>query len=57
MKQRLTQTFALTVLYLFVANIGNFFFGVDKEFNWTTTLWEALFFGAFIFLLLGYRKK
>lgn len=57
MKQRLTQTVILTFLYLLVANFGNFFFGVDKAFNWTTTLWEALFFGAFIFLLLGYRKK
>ncbi|WP_170924858.1 hypothetical protein [Candidatus Enterococcus clewellii] len=57
MKQRLAQTFILTFLYLVVANIGNFFFGVDKAFNWTTTLWEALFFAIFIFLLLGYRKK
>ncbi|MBP1045197.1 hypothetical protein I6N96_02820 [Enterococcus sp. BWM-S5] len=57
MKNRLSQTLGLTFLYLFVANIGNFFFGVDKKFTWTTTIWEALFFGVFIFLLLGYRKK
>ncbi|MBL1227149.1 hypothetical protein [Enterococcus sp. BWR-S5] len=57
MKQRLAQTIGLTALYLLVANIGNFFFDVDREFNWTSTLWEALFFGVFIFLLLGYRKK
>ncbi|MGC6768858.1 hypothetical protein ACYSNR_01510 [Enterococcus sp. LJL128] len=57
MKQRIAQTIILTFVYLFIANAGNLFFGVDKQFDWTTTLWEALFFSIFIFLLLGFRHK
>ncbi|MBP2097870.1 hypothetical protein [Enterococcus rivorum] len=57
MKQRLLQSFLATILYLMVANIGNFLFGVTRRFDWTTTLWESLFFFIFIFLLLGYRKN
>lgn len=56
MKQRLLQSFLATLLYLIVANGGNFLFGVTGGFDWTTTLWESLFFFVFIFLLLGYRK-
>lgn len=56
MKQRLLQAFLATFLYLVIANAGNFLFGVTRRFNWTTTLWESLFFFIFIFLLLGYRK-
>ncbi|MBL1228088.1 hypothetical protein IW492_02430 [Enterococcus sp. BWB1-3] len=57
MRQRIIQTALLTIIYLLVANIGNIFFRVDRTINWTTTLWEALFFAIFIFLFLGYRDK
>ncbi|WP_086445511.1 hypothetical protein [Candidatus Enterococcus lemimoniae] len=57
MKQRITGALIATGLYLVIANVGNFFFGVTRRFDWTTTLWEAAFFFVFIFLLLGYRNK
>lgn len=46
-----------TVIYLVVSNIGNLFFGISRTFSWTTTLWEALFFFIFIFLVQQFRKK
>lgn len=42
---------------LIVSNLGNMVFGISKEFSWTTTLWESLFFFIFVFLLQNYRKK
>ncbi|MFD1899209.1 hypothetical protein [Enterococcus termitis] len=57
MKQRIISALLATGLYLIIANIGNFFFGVNRRFDWTTTLWEAAFFFVFIFLLLGYRRN
>lgn len=57
MKQRIMSALTITGLYLIIANAGNFFFGVNRRFDWTTTLWEAAFFFVFIFLLLGYRNN
>ncbi|OOL61225.1 hypothetical protein B1P84_07440 [Enterococcus faecium] len=37
--------------------LGNMVFGISKEFSWTTTLWESLFFFIFVFLLQNYRKN
>ncbi|OJG19505.1 hypothetical protein RU97_GL001076 [Enterococcus canis] len=37
--------------------MGNWIFGISRNFSWTTTLWEALFFFIFIFLIQGFRKK
>lgn len=57
MKQRITGALMITGLYLIIANVGNFFFGISRRLDWTTTLWEAAFFFVFIFLLLGYRNN
>ncbi|MFK4566150.1 hypothetical protein [Enterococcus sp. UD-01] len=57
MKKRILHALTATGLYLLIANAGNLFFGVNKRFDWTTTLWEAVFFFIFIFLLLGYRDN
>lgn len=57
MKQRLKNTALITLVYLLIANSGNFIFGVNERFDWKNTLWEALFFFVFIFLLLGYRNN
>ncbi|MCA5011826.1 MULTISPECIES: hypothetical protein [unclassified Enterococcus] len=57
MKQRIIGALLATGLYLIIANVGNFFFGISQRFDWTTTLWEAAFFFVFIFLLLGYRNN
>lgn len=46
-----------TIIYLIVSNLGNLFFGISKEFSWTTTLWEAIFFFLFVLLLQNFRKK
>ncbi|EME7089068.1 hypothetical protein QAD20_002443 [Enterococcus faecium] len=47
----------ITIGYLIVSNLGNMVFGISKEFSWTTTLWESLFFFIFVFLLQNYRKN
>lgn len=57
MKQRIMNALMATGLYLLIANVGNFFFGVNRRLDWTSTLWEAAFFFLFIFLLLGYRNN
>ncbi|MDA9428426.1 hypothetical protein B834_900 [Enterococcus mundtii 1A] len=57
MLKKTIYAFIITIIYLFVSNAGNLFFGVSKEFSWTTTLWESLFFFLFILLLQNYRKK
>ncbi|EPH96592.1 hypothetical protein D920_02122 [Enterococcus faecalis 13-SD-W-01] len=57
MKKRLLSSFFVTILYLFVSNMGNLFFGVTRTFSWTTTLWESAFFFLFVFLLQNFRKK
>ncbi len=57
MLKRSIYAFIITIIYLVVSNAGNLFFGVSKEFSWTTTLWESLFFFLFVLLLQNYRKK
>lgn len=57
MKQRLITSSISTILYLVIANIGNFFFASGKKLDWTSTIWEALFFFIFIFLLLGFKNN
>lgn len=57
MLKKSIYAFIITIIYLIVSNAGNLFFGVSKEFSWTTTLWESLFFFLFILLLQNYRKK
>lgn len=57
MRRKIINALVATALYFLVANGGNLFFGVDRAFSWTTTLWEALFFFLFILLLQNYRKK
>lgn len=47
----------LTLVYLLVANLGNLYFGVAREFSWSTTLWEGFFFFGFIFFIQFFRKK
>lgn len=56
MTKRLTYSIIATVVYLIVSNLGNLIFNISRSFSWTTTLWETLFFFAFIFLLLGFKK-
>jgi hypothetical protein len=57
MAKRFVFSLIATVIYLVVSNIGNLFFGISRSFSWTTTLWEALFFFIFIFLIQQFRKK
>ncbi len=57
MMKRLYYSLIITIGYLIVSNLGNMVFGISKEFSWTTTLWESLFFFIFVFLLQNYRKK
>ena len=57
MAKRLIFSLIATVIYLVVSIIGNLFFGISRTFSWTTTLWEALFFFIFIFLVQQFRKK
>lgn len=57
MMKRLFHAAICTLVYLFISNIGNFVFGISERFSWTTTLWEALFFFIFIFLIQGFRNK
>lgn len=56
MMKRLYYSLIITIGYLIVSNLGNMVFGISKEFSWTTTLWESLFFFIFVFLLQNYRK-
>lgn len=51
MMKRLYYSLIITIGYLIVSNLGNMVFGISKEFSWTTTLWESLFFFIFVFLL------
>ncbi len=44
MMKRLYYSLIITIGYLIVSNLGNMVFGISKEFSWTTTLWESLFF-------------
>jgi len=32
-------------------------FGISRNFSWTTTLWESLFFFIFVYLFQQFRKK
>jgi hypothetical protein len=57
MAKRFAFSALATVIYLIVSNIGNLFFGISRTFSWTTTLWEALFFFIFIFLVQQFRRK
>lgn len=57
MMKRLYYSLIITIGYLIVSNLGNMVFGISKEFSWTTTLWESLFFFIFVFLLQNNRKK
>ncbi|WP_445447563.1 hypothetical protein ACT6P2_02345 [Enterococcus lactis] len=57
MMKRLYYSLIITIGYLIVSNLGNMVFGISKEFSWTITLWESLFFFIFVFLLQNYRKK
>ncbi|MGX7351660.1 hypothetical protein [Enterococcus canis] len=57
MMKRLVNSLIGTLIYLLVSNMGNWIFGISRNFSWTTTLWEALFFFIFIFLIQGFRKK
>ena len=49
MMKRLYYSLIITIGYLIVSNLGNMVFGISKEFSWTTTLWESLFFFIFVF--------
>ena len=57
MVRRLFNSFLVTLVYLVISNIGNLFFGISPRYSWTTTLWEALFFFIFVFLIQKFRKK
>ncbi|MFC4770548.1 hypothetical protein [Enterococcus hermanniensis] len=57
MLRRLLNALLATFIYLIVSNIGNLFFAITPRYSWTTTLWEALFFFIFIFLIQQFRKK
>lgn len=57
MVKKIVYACITTIIYLIVSNVGNLFFGVSKEFSWTTTLWESFFFFIFVLLLQNYRKK
>ena len=57
MVKKIVYACITTMIYLIVSNVGNLFFGVSKEFSWTTTLWESFFFFIFVLLLQNYRKK
>ena len=57
MMKRLFYAAICTLVYLFFFFFGNFVFGISERFSWTTTLWEALFFFIFIFLIQGFRNK
>ena len=50
MMKRLYYSLIITIGYLIVSNLGNMVFGISKEFSWTTTLWESLFFHLCIFV-------
>lgn len=56
MVRRLFNSFLVTLVYLVISNIGNLFFGISPRYSWTTTLWEALFFFIFVFLIQQFRK-
>lgn len=49
MMKRLYYSLIITIGYLIVSNLGNMVFGISKEFSWTTTLWESLFFSSSYF--------
>lgn len=57
MVKKIIYALITTLIYLIVSNAGNLFFGISKEFSWTTTLWESFFFFIFVLLLQNYRKK
>ncbi|WP_171004837.1 hypothetical protein [Enterococcus hulanensis] len=57
MMRRLLSSFLITLVYLLISNIGNLIFGISPRYSWTTTLWEALFFFVFVFLIQQFRKK
>jgi len=57
MGKRLAYALLATLLYLFVSNMGNLVFGISRNFSWTTTLWESLFFFIFVYLFQQFRKK
>lgn len=50
MMKRLYYSLIITIGYLIVSNLGNMVFGISKEFSWTTTLWESLFFSSSYFV-------
>lgn len=57
MVKKIIYALITTLIYLIVSNAGNLFFGISKEFSWTTTLWESFFFFIFVLFLQNYRKK
>ncbi|RXW38579.1 hypothetical protein DVX38_07685 [Enterococcus faecium] len=56
MMKRLYYSLIITIGYLIVSNLGNMVFGISKEFSWTTTLWESLFFFILLFVKLSETK-
>lgn len=57
MLKRIKNALILTLIYFIIANIGNFIFVKTGSIDWTSTLWEALFFFLFIFLLQQFRTN
>ncbi|GEQ61627.1 hypothetical protein M2904_02445 [Vagococcus lutrae] len=55
MLKKIKNALIVTVVYLVTANIGNFIFDTDNAIDWTSTLWEAIFFFIFILLLQQFR--
>lgn len=55
MLKRIKNALILTLIYFIIANIGNLVFVKTGSIDWTSTLWEALFFFLFIFLLQQFR--
>lgn len=52
---KIKNALIVTVVYLVTANIGNFIFDTHNAIDWTSTLWEAIFFFIFILLLQQFR--